>query len=224
MLTTTPVQDKGHRSCTSLYKSGARNDGVYNIDPDGFGSFQVRCDMKTDGGGWTVFQRRVDTSVDFYRGWHDYKNGFGDLDGNFWLGLDKIHRLSKSEQNALRVDLMDFTYDLAYAKYGFFSVASESDSYRLNVGSYSGNAGDSLGYHNSMRFSTYDQDNDNEPGSCATHNKGGWWYNACQYAHLNGRYFDATQGPQIQGIRWLFWKNDDRSMKKTEMKSRPALV
>ena len=113
-------------------------DGVQTINPDGFGSFQVRCDMKTNGGGWTVIQRRHDSVGDFYRGWQDYKTGFGDLNGNFWLGLDKIHRLTKSGQNVLRVDLTDWTDDTAYAKYGSFSVASESDAYRMNYGSYSG--------------------------------------------------------------------------------------
>ena len=94
--------------------------------------------MNTDGGGWAVFQRRQDASVNFYREWQDYKNGFGDLNGNFWLGLDKIHRLVKSQRNVLRVDLMDWKNNKAYAKYGSFSVESESDSYKLNVGSFSG--------------------------------------------------------------------------------------
>ena len=94
--------------------------------------------MQTDGGGWTVFQRRQDSSVDFYRGWQDYKDGFGNSNGNFWLGLDKIHRLVRSGQNVLRVDLTDWNGDTAYAKYGKFSVASESDGYRLIIGSYSG--------------------------------------------------------------------------------------
>jgi hypothetical protein len=126
------------KSCASLYKSGTRYDGVYTINPDGLGSFQVRCDMQTDGGGWTVFQRRQDASVDFYRGWQDYKNGFGDLNGNFWLGLNQIHRLTKSGQNVLRVDLMSWTSDTAYAKYVSFSVASEFAGYKLNLGSFSG--------------------------------------------------------------------------------------
>ena len=113
-------------------------DGVYTIDPDGLGSFQVRCDMTTNGGGWTIFQRRQDGSEDFYRGWSDYKAGFGDLNGEFWLGLDKLHRLAKSGQNVLRVDLMDFNNAVRYAEYGTFSVADESDKYRLNIGAYTG--------------------------------------------------------------------------------------
>ena len=115
-----------------------RKDGVYTIDPDGQGSFQVRCDMSTDGGGWTVFQRRQNGSQNFYLGWSDYKAGFGDLGGEFWLGLDKIRRLSQSGQNVLRVDLMDFSGAKRYAKYATFNVADESDKYRLNVGGYAG--------------------------------------------------------------------------------------
>jgi hypothetical protein len=126
------------RSCADLYKSGVRQDGVYTIDPDGMGPFPVRCDMTIDGGGWTVFQRRQDGSEDFYLGWSDYKAGFGNLDDEFWLGLNKIHRLTKSGQDVLRIDLMDFNDAQRYAKYGTFSVADENDKYRLNVASYSG--------------------------------------------------------------------------------------
>ena len=82
------------RDCAYYRKQGFTADGVYQINPDGHGSFPVRCDMTTNGGGWTIFQRRVDGSVDFYRGWKDYKRGFGDMKGEFWLGLDKIHQLA----------------------------------------------------------------------------------------------------------------------------------
>ena len=78
---------------------------MYKIDRDGLGEFEVYCDQKTAGGGWTVFQKRQDGSVDFYRGWSDYKRGFGNLNGEFWLGLDKIHPLTVSSSNKLRVDL-----------------------------------------------------------------------------------------------------------------------
>jgi len=88
--------------------------------------FQVYCDHKTNGGGWTVLQKRQDGSVDFYRGWDDYKRGqFGNLKGEFWLGLDNIYRLSKQSQNRLRVELEDFSGNSAYAEYDYFSISSE---------------------------------------------------------------------------------------------------
>ena len=125
-------------SCAHLYNLGVTNDGVYTINPDGLGSFQVRCDMSRDGGGWTVFQKRQDGSQNFYLGWSDYKAGFGNLSGQFWLGLDKIHRLSKFGQNVLRVDLVDFNGAERYAKNETFSVANKTDKYRLKVGNHSG--------------------------------------------------------------------------------------
>ena len=85
-----------------------------------------------------MFQRRLDGSVDFYRTWTEYKGGFGDLNGEFWLGLDKIHRLTSNNNNTLRVDLEDFERNTAYAEYKMFGVMSENDKYKLILGSYSG--------------------------------------------------------------------------------------
>ena len=95
------------------------------------------CDQTTAGGGWTVFQKRMDGSVDFYRGWTDYKRGFGNLNGEFWLGLDKINRLTKL-RNRLRVELEDITGKTAYAEYDMFAVTSERTKYKLSLGTYSG--------------------------------------------------------------------------------------
>ncbi|XP_028391584.1 ficolin-1-like isoform X2 [Dendronephthya gigantea] len=211
------------KSCADLYKLGVRQDGVYTINPDGLGSFKVSCDMSKDGGGWTVFQRRQDGSQDFYVGWSDYKAGFGDLNGEFWLGLDKIHRLTKSGQNVLRVDLMDFRGAKRHAKYGTFSVADESDKYRLTIGSYrSGYAGDSLDYHNQMQFTTKDNDNDAWSRNCASYHKGAWWYKNCFRSNLNGLYVDAGQ-INSEGINWYRWKLSYYSFKKSEMKIRPTV-
>lgn len=85
-----------------------------------------------------MFQRRQDGSVDFYLNWSEYKVGFSNLSGEFWLGLDKIHRLTKYNQRVLRVDLMDVDGSKAYAQYQSFSVASESENYKLNVGNFLG--------------------------------------------------------------------------------------
>ena len=185
--------------------------------------------METDGGGWTVFQRRQDGSVDFYRNWTDYENGFGDLTGEFWLGLSKIHRLTKEGSNTLRVDLGDFEGNTAYANYSTFSISDGSTEYVLTVGGYSGTAGDglidsSLGHpsnHNGMKFSTRDNDNDNLSGNCADNWNGAWWYNACYQSHLNGPYYTNPTGADTwYGIIWYDWKGDSYSLKFTEMKTR----
>ena len=112
--------------------------GLYKIDPDGLGEFEVFCDQKTAGGGWTVFQRRQGGSVDFFRGWNDYKRGFGNLNGEFWLGLDKIHRLTASTNKKLRVDLEATAGTILLAEYSSFAVANEKAKYQLTVGRYSG--------------------------------------------------------------------------------------
>ena len=111
---------------------------MYKIDPDGLGEFEVFCDQKTAGGGWTVFQKRMDGSVDFDRRWDDYKRGFGDLNGEFWLGLDKIHRLTVSGSYKLRVDLESLHGNTAFAEYSSFAVTNERAKYQLSLGSYSG--------------------------------------------------------------------------------------
>ena len=129
---------KDFKNCGELYKSGKQTDGVYSINPDGSGAFDVFCDQTTAGGGWTVFQKRLHGSVDFYRGWADYKNGFGILTGEFWLGLDKINRLTSSGRYKLRVDLEDTEGKTVYAEYNVFAVGSEGTKYRLSVRNYSG--------------------------------------------------------------------------------------
>ena len=173
--------------------------------------------METDGGGWTVFQRRQDGSVDFYRYWTDYENGFGDLTGEFWLGLSKIHRLTKEGSNTLRVDLGDFEGNTAYANYSTFSISDGSTEYILTVGGYSGTAGDSLANHNGMRFSTRDNDNDNQGSKCAQYYTGAWWYNNCYDSNLNGHYFN-TSNNNVQGIIWEHWKST--TLKFSEIKTR----
>ena len=179
--------------------------------------FDVYCDMETDGGGWTVFQRRINGTQNFYLNWIDYVRGFGGLSGEFWLGLGKMHRLTAGATE-LRVDLADFERNMRYAKYNTFSIGDSVSKFNLTVSGYSGTAGDSLAYHNNQAFSTKDQDNDRSSGThCAQRDTGAWWYNSCTNSNLNGGYYLGPNSPSTKGIFWYHWRRT-YSLKLTEMK------
>ena len=180
------------------------------------------CDMDTEGGGWTVIQRRVKDKINFNRGWEDYKLGFGDASGSYWLGLEKIRELTKKGA-VLRIDLEDFKGSKVYAEYSLFKVGSESDLFRLHVYGYSGNASDSLSYHNNMPFSTKDRDYDKHASRhCAVYYSGGWWYRGCHKSNLNGIYPTDSQN-HPSAISWYYLKGQYGFIKTVEMKVRSLI-
>ena len=200
--------------------------GQYTISPSNraLGEFKVYCDMDTTPGGWTLFQRKFDGSVNFDRNWAEYEDGFGSLEGEFWLGLKKLHILTSHNRWELRVDLEDFEGNHAYALYDEFKAGDSSSLYRLTIGSYSGTAGNSMRYGvsdaNGMAFTTKDQDNDHwSKGNCgADSRRGGWWHRYCSWANLNGQYL-GQNGKSRTGMFWHEWKGL-LSLKKSEMKIR----
>ncbi|XP_037256042.1 ficolin-1-like [Falco rusticolus] len=209
------------RNCQELLGKGKNLSGWYTIYPQGCNATTVFCDMDTDGGGWIVFQRRWDGSVNFLRGWDSYKRGFGNQLTEFWLGNDNIHFLTSLGTCELRIDLRDFENNYYFAKYASFRVLGESEKYKLVLGDFlGGNAGDSLSYHKDMPFSTTDQDNDMSSFNCATEYKGAWWYNDCHYSNLNGMYWLGVHGSYADGINWKTGKEYHYSHKRTEMKFR----
>ena len=150
--------------------------------------------METGGGGWTVIQRRMDGSVDFNRKWKDYVVGFGDLNGEFWLGLSKIHRLIASAEEDTNMTLLteyqQFGGPIENATYKAFEVLGPSTGYQLSFVEISDNHSQSLTYNNNnMKFSTDDVDNDLDPqNSCALRYKGAWWYKTCLPSQFNAPY------------------------------------
>ncbi|NXH81087.1 FCN2 protein, partial [Edolisoma coerulescens] len=107
--------------CASVYYNGLRRSGIYSILPSVRDvPIEVLCEMDTEGGGWTVIQRRQDGSVDFNRTWNEYKEGFGDLNGEFWLGNDNIHRMTSQGDYSLRIDLEDWNNKHKHAFYQVF--------------------------------------------------------------------------------------------------------
>ncbi|XP_048769025.2 fibrinogen C domain-containing protein 1-A-like [Ostrea edulis] len=193
-------------------------DGVYTIQLKYGLHKQVYCDMTTEGGGWTVIQRRVDGTVDFYRPWYDYKAGFGTPTGNVWLGNDVIYELTNRTNQELRIDVEAFSGETGFAKYSNFSIGNEADKYKLNVTGFSGTAGDSLiNAHNGMYFSTKDRENDiHTSANCAKEYKGGWWYSNCHDSNLNGPYLSS---PEINSVAivWQYFHNKDEALKATKM-------
>ena len=167
-----------------------------------------------------MFQRREDGFVDFYRGWLDYKLGFGNLLGEFWLGNENIHLLAGSCCNELRIDLADFRGNNKYAMYKKFQVGSKNEEYVLTVEKYSGDAGDSLGHHSGATFTTKDN---GKSKHCSIAYKGGWWYTSCHSANLNGLYLHGNHSSYADGIEWSAWTGQYYSLKFSEMKFREVV-
>lgn len=177
--------------------------------------------MENNGGGWTVIQRRKAGLTSFNHDWKKYKNGFGTIRGDFWLGNENIFRLTR-QPTVLRIEMEDWKGETRYAEYGFFTVSNEMNSYKLFIDNYRGNAGDSLRYHNNTNFSTKNKDNDKCVDNCAQLRQGGYWYNCCTDSNLNGvfyRYGSHTKNPD--GISWYGWHGPNYSLKRVEMKIRP---
>ncbi|XP_068109859.1 ficolin-2-like [Hyperolius riggenbachi] len=211
------------RNCKELLNLGSSISGWYTIYPDGIKPLKVFCDMDTDGGGWIVFQRRCDGTVNFFREWNDYKRGFGNQLSEFWLGNDNIHTLTSSGTHQLRIDLTDFEHSKTFAAYASFSVLGEEENYKLKIGAFTGgDANDSLVYHNNRPFTTKDRDNDEYAVNCAVNFKDAWWYGACHTANLNGQYLRGTHESYADGVNWENSKGQHYSFKITEMKFRPV--
>ena len=145
------------------------------------------CDMTTDHGGWIVIQRnKVNSLVDFNKNWTDYKKGFGDLNTEFWYGLEEIHCLTQRGQWEMRVDYQFNNKTWSYLHYNQFSVGSASEEYPLTVGGFTGVGIDWFNAHNGMKFSTPDNDNEKWGNNCAAVHKSGWWYHSgCYNININ---------------------------------------
>nr|XP_019927003.2 angiopoietin-related protein 7 [Crassostrea gigas] len=175
--------------CLALYQAGHTCSGVYTLHPAGGANTDVVCDMETMGGGWTVIQNRFDGSENFNRNWADYKNGFGLAVGEYWIGNDAIHNLTQAN-NSLYISITLTNGTTLYELYELFRISNEQDNYRLSIG---GTASGTLGNRmtpnsatdnlNGREFSTSEGSN-----SCAQNHKGGWWYNGCYDAYLNGLF------------------------------------
>ncbi|MGH0156852.1 UNVERIFIED_CONTAM: hypothetical protein FKN15_045014 [Acipenser sinensis] len=190
---------------TTVYLGGSRETPlqVFQRRMNGKTNFYRRWKEYKAGFG-NVFQRRMNGKTNFYRRWKEYKAGFGNVSEEFWLGNENLHSLTTHNPQSLRVDLRAGN-ETAHAVYKTFRVDSEKKHYTLHIAGYSGNAGDSLRYHDDRPFSTKDHDPKPFITRCAISYKGGWWYKNCH-----------------RGVNWFDWKGLDYSIPFSEMKMRPA--
>ncbi|KFB35713.1 hypothetical protein ZHAS_00002612 [Anopheles sinensis] len=184
--------------------------------------FEVLCEQAKFDGGWTVIQRRYEGSVDFYRNWTEYRNGFGNVDGEFWLGLEYMHQITNNRSHELIVEVMDFEGNNGYAKYDEFEIGSEAEFYALKkLGAYSGTAGDSMSFSRNKNFSTFDQNNDQTGKTCAKDSIGAWWYYGCTQTNLNGRRRYARNDGTL--MSWYHLKEDWRGLSFSRMMIRDII-
>ena len=169
-----------HDSCGPFPDFVARNQSLINVTIPAVARFTT-----TSVHGWIVFQQQTEIiSKYFNRSWEEFKAGFGSPDGNFWMGSEKIHRITNSAPYKLRLEITIKNGSFYSAEYDTFRLDSEAGQYKIHVGGYSGDAGDVMNrvdagiLHNGMNFTTYDRDNDNDPTSNQALGSGmGGWFN-----------------------------------------------
>ncbi|XP_007894583.1 fibrinogen-like protein 1-like protein [Callorhinchus milii] len=183
-------QTKYPKDCSGL--SRLSPSGFYIIQPENGPYLIVLCDMTTEGGGWTVIQKNTKLNELTWKAtWTTYKFGFGNVQGDHWLGNKYIHQITQQGLYRVRFIVYNRHNVSSFADYNMFSVNSETEGYRLSLGTYSGTAGDSMNYdryeQDNMKFSTFDRDQDRYGSNCAHSYQGGWWFNNCYRAVLNVR-------------------------------------
>nr|XP_029732196.1 ficolin-3-like [Aedes albopictus] len=187
-------------------KEAPYRSGVYELAVNATGrSFKVYCEMDQFGGGWTVFQKRQDGSVDFNRSWVEYREGFGEVSGEYWLGLEALHQMTTRKQHELLIILENFNGSTSYIRYPGVVIDSEAQKYKIYFnGSGSGNAEDSLYAYRNEVFVTPDQTSGTYL-NCAKQLASGFWHYDCSSTssrnNLNGVYGVSA------GKNGIWWYN-----------------
>ncbi|XP_063915356.1 angiopoietin-related protein 2-like isoform X1 [Zophobas morio] len=213
------------QSCHHALQQGYFDSTFYYIKPTlAKRPFLVLCDMETLRGGWTYVLNRYNGSQKFDLPWHYYKHGFGNINGDFWLGLDSLHYLTGDQNNELFVELEDWNSDKAYALYDSFEVGDEDEGYMLKkLGGYQGSAGDSFSDSLGSKFSTLDHNRDPQTFECVFKKNAGWWFRNCSESLLTGEYYEESEMfEKRDGIYWTTFRGKNYYLKHAKMMIRPA--
>ena len=168
-----------------------------------------------------TIQRRISDSVDFDRDWDDYVNGFGEADGNYWMGLEEIHQLTTTHDMSLYIEIETFEGEPFTVKLETFSLGSADNNYTIH---YTGYSQSSTRLRREMfpmglvdrKFTTKDRDNDLSDENCASDfHRGGWWYSNCGRNNLNGNY-EGDVTPTTTGIVVRFIDTEDNTFTSTK--------
>lgn len=197
-------QDDLPADCSAIYNRGEHTSGVYTIRPSNSQVFNVYCDTQS-GSPWTLIQHRKDGSQNFNETWENYKKGFGKLDGEFWLGLEKIYAIVQQSKYILRLELQDWKGSKHYAEYSFH-LGNHEANYSLHVTEIAGNIPEAFPVHRDLMFSTWDH---RAKGQlyCPESYSGGWWWNdVCGENNLNGKYNKPRTKSKPERRRGIYWR------------------
>ncbi|XP_029474488.1 angiopoietin-related protein 3 [Rhinatrema bivittatum] len=209
--------------CNDFYNGGQRIPGIYSIQPNGSEIFNVYCEITPDS-AWTVIQRRIDGSLDFNQTWDSYANGFGDLNGEFWLGLERLYAIAQQADYILHIELEDWGANKRYIEYTFTLGNKETD-YMLFLSQTSGNIPSAMSEQTEIRFTTRDHTSTaKRESNCPESYSGGWWHAECGGTNLNGKYMKPRPKGKVEKRGGLFWKPAKGrlyAVKSTKMMIRP---
>ncbi|KAM7097905.1 angiopoietin-related protein 3 [Molossus nigricans] len=209
--------------CTTIYNKGEHTSGIYSIRPSDSQVFNVYCDVKS-GSSWTLIQHRIDGSQNFNETWENYKYGFGRLDGEFWLGLEKIYSIVKQSNYILRIELEDWKNTKYYIEYSFH-LGNHETNYKLHLVEITGNVPNALLENKDLEFSTWDHKAKGH-FNCPENYSGGWWWHAvCEEYNLNGKYNKQRAKTKPEKRRGICWKSQNGklySIKSTKMLIHPT--
>ncbi|XP_051861585.1 fibrinogen-like protein 1 isoform X1 [Drosophila albomicans] len=207
----TKLNRTSHLNIPSSCLPFGEHSGVHEIKVSGIGFFDVLCDSQVAGPGWIVIQQRIGGKENFTRDWATYRKGFGSLDSDFFLGLEKMYRLTSLQQYELYIHLVVLNGSIFYARYDDFKISDEDHGYALSLGKFKGNIRDAMRSTENKKFTTFDRDNDSADNNCAVVYDSGWWYNNCYNCNLNALY----------GMYLNWWTEIRNLLKEAKMLIRP---